>query len=335
MARQASAPLTIKTACERWWSEHGQHLGDPRIEARLSWLVDKIGANTPLHEISDDMVARLVQLRRCDRIRAGRDQDGKQLYRQITERTINTTVPSLLRRVMRRARDNWNATIQREPVWRKHFLKETRRPVREISAAEETRLDAVEGHDFALVRKFAVITGLRRKNLILTWPQVDFDLAVIRVVTKGGQPRTIPLTREAYAILWSRRGHHPEFVFTFVAERSRPCPKTGRKFVRGQRYPITAYGLQSHWERVRSKIGADDLRIHDFRHTCGMRTMRAVGNLRLVQGILGHSDIAITAKFYTDATIADMRQAMETTQAAQPQQPPALPHLKTAKDDKL
>ena len=42
----------------------------------------------------------------------------------------------------------------------------------------------------------------------------------------------------------------------------------------------------------------------------------------MVQKILGHSDIAITAKFYTDATIDDMRNAMETTAAVTP---PALP----------
>ena len=32
--------------------------------------------------------------------------------------------------------------------------------------------------------------------------------------------------------------------------------------------------------------------------------------------VLGHSDIAITAKFYTDAPVDDMRAAMETTAAA-------------------
>jgi site-specific recombinase XerD len=46
------------------------------------------------------------------------------------------------------------------------------------------------------------------------------------------------------------------------------------------------------------------------------RPLRATGNLRVVQGILGHSDIAITAKFYTDALVDDMRAAMEKTAAA-------------------
>jgi site-specific recombinase XerD len=32
-----------------------------------------------------------------------------------------------------------------------------------------------------------------------------------------------------------------------------------------------------------------------------------------VQKLLGHTDVAITAKFYTDATVEDLRVAMEAT----------------------
>jgi hypothetical protein len=34
-------------------------------------------------------------------------------------------------------------------------------------------------------------------------------------------------------------------------------------------------------------------------NTTGMRTLRKTGNLRVVQNILGHTDMTITAKFYT------------------------------------
>lgn len=334
-----TAPLTIRRACDRWWDEHGSNLHDPDIKERLVWLWQQLGENTPLHAITNDMVSNLVATRRREMIKAGRAPTvkikgkpqalGAQLYRPITARTVNKTTVSLLRRVLRRARDNWDATIIREPTWKKHTLRETKRPVREISPAEETRLDDEERRDYALVREFAIITGLRRRNLILTWPQVDFDAGVIRIIGKGGIPRTLPLTREAYAILWSRRGHHPVFVFTFVAQKTRLCPKskdpgTGErmKFIKGTRYPITYYGLGSA-KRYAWKRAGVDARIHDLRHTTGMRVLRATGNLRFVQGILGHSDIAITAKFYTDAIVDDMRAAMETTAAAKPLALPA------------
>ncbi|WP_439375346.1 tyrosine-type recombinase/integrase [Bradyrhizobium sp. DASA03120] len=73
--------------------------------------------------------------------------------------------------------------------------------------------------------------------------------------------------------------------------------------VKGQRYPITYAGYGSN-KRNWSKAGVE-ARIHDLRHTTGMRTMRKTGNLKMVQKILGHTDIAITARFYTDATVDD------------------------------
>uniref|UniRef100_A0A7Z0TV68 Site-specific integrase n=1 Tax=Bradyrhizobium barranii subsp. barranii TaxID=2823807 RepID=A0A7Z0TV68_9BRAD len=188
-----------------------------------------------------------------------------------------------------------------------------------MSAAEETTLDQVEDIDFAELRRFAIITGLRRANLVLTWSQVDFDLAVIRVMTKGGVPRVLPLSAEAYEILWKRRGQHAEYVFTFKAQRTwKKHPKNGEARIKGKRYPITYYGIGSN-KRKWKKAGVD-ARIHDLRHTTGMRTLRKTGNLRVVQKILGHTDIAITAKFYTDATVEDMRAAMEATAPRQVEQ---------------
>ncbi|MET4716296.1 integrase [Bradyrhizobium japonicum] len=81
--------------------------------------------------------------------------------------------------------------------------------------------------------------------------------------------------------------------------------------MKGDRHPNTYYGIGSN-KRKWKKAGVD-ARIHDLRHTTGMRTLRKTGNLRVVQKILGHTDIAITAKLYTDATVEDMRAAMEAT----------------------
>jgi integrase len=321
-------PMTIETAADRWWREHGAHLRDGALKPKLDWLVAQLGARTPLHAIDNDVVSRLVQARRLDVRPAGCGDGGKQLYRPITANTVNKTTVVLLRRVMRHARDNWNVAILREPVWKKHLLKETKFRIRELSGAEDLALDAIEPPEFATLRRFAEITGLRRRSLLLTWRQVDFELGVIRVMAKGGIPRTLPLTREAYAILWACRGHHPQYVFTFVAQRTRPCPKTKRKFVKGSRYPITYYGIGSN---KRKWLGAGvDARFHDLRHTAAMRMLRSTGNLKHAQKLLGHSDIAITAKFYTDALLEDLRGAMEQTSQAPPI---ALPALEFKKKD--
>jgi integrase len=309
-----SKPLTLKAACDRWWSEHGSTLSDASIKVVLDRLVEIMGAGTYLHTINDDAVTRMTVERRKDTRRDRTIVDGdkrKILYRPIAPRTVNRTI-DLLRQVMNRAVDNWNATIVKMPKWKNHRLKVPKHHIREISAIEEATLDAVEATDYAEMRRFAIITGLRKRNLILTWPQVDFELAVIRVITKGGIPRVIPLTKEAYQMLWRRRSQHPQFVFTYVAAKTwKKMPRTGEARIKGQRYPITYSGFTSYCRKWK-KHGVV-ARIHDLRHTTGMRTLRKTRNLKVVQKLLGHTDIKTTAEFYTDALVDDLREAMEET----------------------
>jgi site-specific recombinase XerC len=53
-----------------------------------------------------------------------------------------------------------------------------------------------------------------------------------------------------------------------------------------------------------------DYRFHDNRHTAATGILRATGNLKVVQKLLRHSNIATTAK-YAHALIDDVRDAME------------------------
>jgi integrase len=308
--------MTVGVACDRWWNEVGQHGNDVDIERALDWLKNQIGANVALHDVNDNIISMAVQARRKHVVRAGRDSKGVQLYRPISARTVNKTVPSLLRRVMNKARRAWSVTIFNEPNWSEHFLSEPKRPVREITADEDARLDDVESREFALLREFGEIMGLRRAALLLTWPQVDFNAATITIIKKGGVQQTLPLSHRAYEILWGQRGHDKMHVFTFVAQRTRTCPKTGTKFVRGRRYPMTYYGIGTNWRRKRAKAGVS-ARLHDLRHTAGQRTLRATNNLKLVQKLLGHTEITTTAKYYTDTTMTDLREGLNRTAESQ------------------
>jgi integrase len=301
---------------------------DGALKPRLDWLVAQLGARTPLHAIDDDVVSRLVQARRLD-VRPQAGDGGKQLYRPISANTVNKTTVVLLRRVMRRARDNWNVAILREPVWKKHLLEREKvsdpRAIRRRGS--RARCDR-ERRSLLACDVLPRSPGLRRRSLLLTWRQVDFELGVIRVMAKGGIPRTLPLTREAYAILWACRGHHPRICFHLRGAAHPALPENQAQVCQGQRYPITYYGIGSN---KRKWLGAGvDARFHDLRHTAAMRMLRSTGNLKHAQKLLGHSDIAITAKFYTDALLEDLRGAMEQTSQATPI---ALPMLEFKKKD--
>ena len=87
----------------------------------------------------------------------------------------------------------------------------------------------------------------------------------------------MPITPTIREILWPLRGHHPEHVFTYIAVR------THRRWVKGQRYPVTLAGLRAHWHRLRKAAGVTGFRFHDFRHDFATKLLRVTGNLKLVQ----------------------------------------------------
>ncbi|MGQ3673118.1 tyrosine-type recombinase/integrase [Xanthobacter sp. TB0136] len=99
-----------------------------------------------------------------------------------------------------------------------------------------------------------------------------------------------------------------------MAQRTRKCARSGRDFVRGQRYPITYAGFGTRFSRTVAKAGLNDLRIHDLRHTGATRTLRASKNLKAVQEMLGHTDIKTTMR-YAHAMKDDVAEAMRARQA--------------------
>src|ERR1700674_1513235 len=86
-----------------------------------------------------------------------------------------------------------------------------------------------------------------------------------------------PITPTIAAILGPLQGHHSEFVFTPVAKR------THQGELRGRRYPLTLFGVNSAWKRLRKTAGVCGFRFHDFRHDFGTKLLRETGNLKLVQ----------------------------------------------------
>ena len=70
------------------------------------------------------------------------------------------------------------------------------------------------------------------------------------------------------------------------------------------------------WRRAKLDAKLLDYRFHDNRHTAATGILRATGNLKAVQKLLRHSDIATTAK-YAHAMIDDVRDAMEAGEKSQ------------------
>jgi integrase len=311
-ARREAGPMTFRAAADRYGAEVGQHHVNSDDTARaLVWLEAQIGAATPLSAIDDDMVARLVARRRADKVP---DQRPAKLRRAdprpprlISNATVNRTMAAL-RGLLRRARKFWKQEVQ-EIDWTAHALPEPQERVREANPGEEAALDAAMRGDYAPALRFAFLNGCRRGEVVgLTWQKVDFFSREFTVTGKRGRSRTLPMTDETHDLLWSLKDHHPASVFTYVVKRPRPGQ------VRGSRAPITDAGFRTEWRRARARAGVADFRFHDTRHTAATRLMRATGNLKMAQQLLGHTEIATTAR-YAHVQKDDLRAGMEATHA--------------------
>jgi integrase/recombinase XerD len=168
-----------------------------------------------------------------------------------------------------------------------------------LSAAETARiLSAVKGDDPRGLRDRAIFellyaTGIRIEELLtLTLDRVSFETATLRVLGKRNKERVVPVGDRALDALrtWLNagraaldRGRGGHFVF---------LSKTGRRLQRSDVWRTlkkTAIGAGISSKRVSP---------HKLRHSCATHLLEGGADLRAVQQLLGHADIA-TTQIYT------------------------------------
>lgn len=300
-ARESRAgPMTVTAAFDRFWSEVGNHYtGTYRttVWTGLAWLMAELGAKTLLRDIGPSRISDAVARRR------GQD---------VKPATVNRTVTEILRRIFIRAKKRWQQDVP-DIDWADMMLDEPKERVRELRDHEEIAVFKNMRKDYLPIFAFYLAYGVRLSEAVgLRWRDIDWTAKTISILGKGDKVRVIPLTSEGIAILAPLQGHHPEFVFTYVGDRTRKNPRSGKTIARGQRYPMTASGVKSTWRRYGgSEAGLVDFRLHDIRHTTATRLLRETGNLRLVQKLLGHEEISTTIK-YAHANDEDLRAGLES-----------------------
>ena len=289
----ARTSLRLDDVAGRFWLQAQHHASSRNIWKRLSLLIEFFGKDKLITDIADDDVRALIAWRRGHRvIYKGRKPEDCAL---IAPATVNLTIMQLKALF---------ATLRprlHEPEWRKHWLPVRQEHPRELVGDESERLETAMRDDYAPLFAFAMATGVRQNECLLRWSEIDWGARHIRKTGKGGRLISVPIIDEVREILWPLRGHHPEFVFTYVATR------THREWVRGRRYPVTIAGLRAHWHRLRKVAGVTDFRYHDIRHDVATKALRETGNLKLVQRMLNHRDLRSTLRYahVLDEEVAD------------------------------
>lgn len=279
--------MTVKAAFDRYYVEVSEHLASADNHLTYMERLLALGADRLLSDITDSDIAWLVAKRRTMKARYSR--------RQIAAATVNRET-ELLSRIFRRARKVWKVDTGEDIDWGAHRLTEVDERIRELSSEEEQRFFSHLRGDYQPMVRFALISGMRLSNIVrLTWRQVDLVSGIITIKMKsrkpGGRSHSIPITPGMFALLTGEKGNHPIHVFTYV------CSKSRQKRRKGERYPFSHDGWRKAWKEALRLAGIEDYRFHDNRHTAATRIVRASGNIKVAQMLLGHTDLSATTRY--------------------------------------
>jgi integrase/recombinase XerD len=183
-----------------------------------------------------------------------------------------------------------------------------RRLPRTLSPAEVERLIAgAQGVSPRALRDRALVellygAGLRVSEAVgLDLGRVDLEERLVRPLGKGGKERLVPLGREAVEALrrYLARGR------PFLDRRRRP-----ELFLNAQGGALTRAGAFLVLRRLAERAGLEPERIHPhlLRHSFATHLLEGGADLRSVQEMLGHADLA-TTELYTHVSDRRRRDA--------------------------
>jgi integrase/recombinase XerD len=186
--------------------------------------------------------------------------------------------------------------------------KRARRLPRTLSPGEAERLvEAASGTKPRDLRDRALVellygAGLRVSEAVsLERGGVDLDERLVRSIGKGGKERIVPLGRNAADALrrYLSRGR------PFLDRRHRP-----ELFLNAQGGALTRAGAFLILRRLADKAGLEPGRVHPhlLRHSFATHLLEGGADLRSVQEMLGHADLA-TTELYTHVTDRRRREA--------------------------
>ncbi|MEC5342856.1 site-specific tyrosine recombinase XerD [Brenneria populi] len=145
-------------------------------------------------------------------------------------------------------------------------------------------------------------TGLRVSELVgLTLSDVSLRQGVVRVIGKGNKERLVPLGEEA--VYWIEQ----------YLEHGRPWLLNGRTldvmFPSNRAQQMTR---QTFWHRIKhyailASIDSEKLSPHVLRHAFATHLLNHGADLRVVQMLLGHSDLS-TTQIYTHVATERLKQ---------------------------
>lgn len=276
---------------------------DPLVERYLTQLRVEGGLATNTVEAYRRDLFRLQQHLLMHRLRMN-DVVSSQVIRSfLAALKQESLAASSVARILSAMR-GWYRFLVRERVLEGSPLREVavaRRPVRlpkTLTRSEVTALlelpvrDRVEDQRDRVMVELLYASGLRVSELVgLTLSHMDLNLGCLRVVGKGTKERLVPMGQTARDLLREYLDHIRPVLLKRRSTRVLFVSRRGQGLTRQACWKLLL-------QRARRAGIAKSISPHMLRHSFATHLLEGGADLRAVQTMLGHADIA-TTQIYT------------------------------------
>jgi integrase len=333
-ARVSEESLALDHVAGRYMRDVGNyHAGEgASITAiKIAFLIKFFGEHKLMSDIKNDDVFKLRNWRRAHHVGEWRrNADGEWVHRKpgedaklISSYTVNDTVEQLKK--LFTYLKNTGIKLDNAPNFSNLWLDEPKARPRALSEKERKGLNQAINirPDAEPLIMFSRMVGKRQNECItLEWSHVKWDHGKIERRGKGDAPVEVRITPAIRALLMPLIGHHPKFVFTFVAQRTvknRMIRGKVYNYIKGQRYPFTKDGLRRIWTSIREEAGIpiagdDRFRWHDIRHDFAINFLKknpTAYGMKALQKALDHADFETTANTYAAVLETEVSDTVE------------------------
>ncbi|MFF4678866.1 tyrosine-type recombinase/integrase [Amycolatopsis sp. NPDC001319] len=202
---------------------------------------------------------------------------------------------------------HWQATGERPPV--------------AVWTAHQTAmfLSYARSHPLYEMYLAVALLGLRRGEAAgLRWCDLDLDIGTVQVShqvqDRGGRTVVCPPKTEA-SVRTLALDHVLASALRRLRGRTGSGQPTGFVFSRPDGSPFSPGYLTHTFNRLVVDAGLPPIRLHDLRHGAASLSLAAGNDLKVVQALLGHSSIVLTADTYTSVLPCLAHRAAEATAA--------------------
>ena len=260
--------LTIAGLRDLWLELAAEKKSLRMDRVRFKTIVDHFGAATRLAGLSRLQIERFKAKLRATKTRYGKPMSSASVNRHL----------ALLRAAINAA--GANGYLHRDPMKGFKLLPENNERDRTCTLDEYKALCDAANHKLRLMIVVAYNTGMRLSEIAtLKWSQIDAQSGLVRLKAgdvKTGRGRTVPLNNEARDALaaFPRR-------------------------IDGRLFGVKPSTFPPQFSRLTKKLGIEDLRFHDLRHTAATNFRRNGIDVITLKKIIGHKSWEMMERYQT------------------------------------